>query len=116
MAKKNVTVTLDPAIVSLAKTMKINLSETLTNALERVIRVNLEYMKQNAKSIEDLAKEKLENSRIIQEENERITIEQQQIRKEMLLHARAAKEAGIERWQAEMDYGHVFPDAVWNGE
>jgi predicted transcriptional regulator len=34
----------------------------------------------------------------------------------MLLHARAAKDAGISRGNAESDFGRVFPDAIWNGE
>jgi|SRR5208337_37005 len=116
MAKKHIQITIDPDLASLAKTFKINISEIAQRALESAIRINLEFMKENAKSLEQIANDQLETNQIIQRETIRIRAENRQLMRDMLLHARAAKEAGVARGQAEMDYGHVFPDAIWNGE
>ena len=114
--KKHVQVTIDEDLLTIARAMKLNLSEIAQNSLDAMVNAHLEYLKESARTLEDVIQERKEFSDILHQEAERIRTEQQQIRKDMMLHVRAAKEAGIERGQAETDYGHVFPDAIWNGE
>jgi post-segregation antitoxin (ccd killing protein) len=116
MAKKNVTIRLDEDLISLAKATKINISEISGEALESAVTVTLAHMKECAQSIEERIKEKQETEDVIHREQARFKAEKARHFKDMRIHVKAAKEAGIPRGQAEMDFGHVFPDAIWDGE
>jgi hypothetical protein len=116
MAKKRVYITLDPDLVTLAKATKLNISDIAGSALESAVTVTLEHMKQNAQTIEDRIKEKAETEDIIHREHEKLKAQKARLLKDMRVHVDAAKAAGIPRGQAEMDFGHVFPDTIWESE
>lgn len=113
MAKVRVCISLDHKTIRIAKELKINISKISEDALRRVTDVYLEHMKENMITLEDLVKEQIKTDTIIQTEYDRIVREEKQSIKIMRDHVRAAKEAGIPRGQAEMDFGHVFPDTIW---
>lgn len=116
MPKKQLCISIEPEIIRVARSLNLNLSELAQDAFERAVKVTLEYMKQNAESIEETLKERKETAQLIKQEANRIRAEQQQLYNDMRHHAEAAKDAGVPRGQAESDYGRIFPDAVWGSE
>ena len=115
MVKKRVSISLDPKSIESARAAKINISEISQDALDRALEIRIQYLKENAKSIEEMMKNDLDRKRTIDREHSKLLGEQKRIAQEMREHVKAAKNAGIERGQAETDYGRVFPDAIWDG-
>jgi Post-segregation antitoxin CcdA len=116
MGKKHVQVTIDADLLEVARAMKLNISEIAQISLDAVVTAHMEFMKETALTLEEVVRERQEMKDFIHQEAGRIKSEKQQVLKDMLLHARAAKEAGISRAQAEQEFGQVFPSSVWGGE
>lgn len=112
--KHRTTVYLEESTITLAKFHGINVSRVCQDAINLELSIKSESLDATVESMKDLALKKLmeEETRkahiIINRNNER------QKTMDMIKHIEYATASGVTRGQAEVDFGEMFPDDLWN--
>lgn len=114
MTKKRTTVSIENELLVIARKLNLNVSEIANDALDAMIRATFAQMKESGVTLESLIEERESRIQRRNEICERIRKERQQLEDDMRIHIKTAKEAGKTRGEAEVDFGKLFPDHLWN--
>jgi hypothetical protein len=113
MVKKLTSIRLDPEDLIFAQEWGINISKIAQEILKVEIKAYCDSFDSETDDLISQSKSRAHQKQIVSDYLKKRTQEKSQELREMRAHIKAAKEAGKERGEAETDFGHVFPDAIW---
>lgn len=113
MAKTHTTLSIEECLLTLAKSLRINMSASLEKVLEVEIRIRLGALNSEVETIQDLALKYQEQHEREQAFFHQIIEKADRNRQEMAMMIGNAKILGMSRGEAETEFGEVFPDDLW---
>lgn len=114
MRKQKTTVRFDPEDLQFAQEVGIKISEVCREALDIEIDAWCESLESETGEMRSRAKARALKKKIVTEYLQKRGVEKAQELRDMRAHIKAAKEAGKTRGEAEVDFGKLFPDRIWN--
>lgn len=114
MRKKMTTIRLDAEDIEMAKEIGVNISKIAGEILKVEIDAWCDCLEIDNGDMKSRAKARAQRRQIVEEYLRKRGEEKAQELKDMRAHIKAAKEAGKTRGEAEVDFGKLFPDRIWN--